>query len=93
MAVGTIPNIELAKECGLDCKQGVIVNDYLQTSDSSVYAIGEIASFQGTLYGITAAAEQQAEIVARFLAGDISKYYQGTLPMNILKMHGTDLVS
>jgi ferredoxin-nitrate reductase len=93
MAVGTIPNIELAKECDLECKQGVIVNDYLQTSDPSVYAIGEIASFQGTLYGITAAAEQQAEIVARYLAGDISKYYQGTLPMNILKMHGTDLVS
>jgi len=93
IAVGTIPNIELAKECGLDCKQGVIVNDYLQTSDPSVYAIGEISSFQGILYGISAAAEQQAKILARYLSGDISKYYQGSLSMNILKINGMDLVS
>jgi len=47
----------------------------------------------GFLYGITAAAEQQAEIVARYLCGDISKYYSGSLLMNILKMHGTELCS
>src|SRR6185436_641187 len=53
----------------------------------------EIAEFKGFLYGITAAAEQQAGIVARHLSGDISKYYDGSLLMNILKMHGTDLCS
>jgi ferredoxin-nitrate reductase len=68
MAVGTIPNIELAKECGLDCKQGIIVNEYLQTSDPSIFAIGEISSFQGILHGISAAAEQQAIILARYLS-------------------------
>ena len=93
MAVGTVPNIELAKDCGLNCKQGIIVNDYLQTSDQSIYAIGEVAAHEGMQYGITAAAEQQAEIVARYIAGDISNFYQGTLPMNILKMHGADMVS
>jgi ferredoxin-nitrate reductase len=93
IAIGTVPNIELAKACGIDCKRGVVVNDYLQTSDPDIYAIGEIAEFKGFLYGITAAAEQQAEIVARYLGGDISKYYEGSLLMNILKMHGTDLCS
>ncbi len=93
MAVGTIPNIELAKECGLDCKQGIIVNEYLQTSDPSIFAIGEISSFQGILHGISAAAEQQAIILARYLSGDISKYYQGSLSMNLLKINGMDLVT
>ena len=93
IAIGTIPNIELAKASGIECKRGVVVNEYLQTNDPSVYAIGEIAEFRGFLYGITAAAEQQAEIVARHLSGDISKYYEGSLLMNILKMHGTDLCS
>ncbi len=93
IAVGTVPNIELAKACGLQSKRGVEVNEYLQTSDSSIFAVGEIAEFKGFLYGITAAAEQQAEIVARYLSGDISKYYEGSLLINILKMHGTDLVS
>jgi ferredoxin-nitrate reductase len=93
IAIGTIPNIELAKACNIECKRGVIVNEYLLTSDPSIYAVGEIAEFKGFLYGITAAAEQQAEIVARHLSGDIAHYYEGSLLMNILKMHGTDLVS
>lgn len=93
IAIGTVPNIENAKAAGIECKRGVIVDEYLQTSDKNVFAIGEIAEFKGFLYGITAAAEQQAEIVARYLNGDISKYYTGSLLMNILKMHGTDLCS
>lgn len=93
IAIGTIPNIELAKASNIEHKRGVVVNEYLQTSDPSIYAIGEIAEFKGFLYGITAAAEQQAEIVARHLSGDIAHYYEGSLLMNILKMHGTDLVS
>ncbi len=93
MAIGTSPNTELARDSGLLCKRGVVVDEYLTTSDPSVYAIGEMAEFKGYLYGITAAAEQQAEIVARHICGDIAKYYEGSLLMNILKMHGTDLCS
>jgi ferredoxin-nitrate reductase len=93
IAIGTAPNIEIAKAGGIDCKRGVVVDEYLQTNDPNIFAIGEIAEFKGFLYGITAAAEQQAEIVARYLNGDISKYYSGSLLMNILKMHGTDLCS
>jgi len=92
-AIGTVPNIEIAKAAELNCKRGVVVNEYLQTSDPAIYAIGEIAEFQGFLYGITAAAEQQADVVARYLNGDIASYYHGSLLMNILKMHGTDLCS
>lgn len=93
IAVGVVPNIELAKSIDLECKRGVVVNAYLQTSDPSIYAIGEIAEFEGFLYGITAAAEQQAAVVARNLSGDIAAFYEGSLLMNILKMHGTDLCS
>ena len=93
MAIGTTPNIELAKACGIEHKRGVIVNEYLLTTDPSIYAVGEIAEFRGFLYGITAAAEQQADIVAKHINGDIATYYEGSLLMNILKMHGTELCS
>ena len=93
IAIGTVPNIEIARTSEIECKRGVVVDEYLRTSDENIFAIGEIAEYKGFLYGITAAAEQQAEIVARFLAGDISKYYEGSLLMNILKIHGTDLCS
>jgi len=93
VAIGTTPNLELAKESGIDCKRGVVVDERLQTSDPSIFALGEIAEFEGILYGITAAAEQQAEIVAKYLNGDISCYYQGSLFMNIIKIQGFDLCS
>lgn len=93
LAIGTTPNYELAKECGLECRRGVIVNERLQTSDPNIYAIGEIAEFNGTLYGITAAAEQQAHVVATYMNGDIASYYKGSLFMNIIKIHGFDLCS
>jgi len=93
IAIGTSPNIELAKISGIDCKRGVIVNERMQTSDPDVYAVGEIAEHEGDLYGFTAAAEQQADVVAKYLNGDIASYYKGTTLMNIIKVHGFDLCS
>jgi ferredoxin-nitrate reductase len=93
IAIGTVPNTELAKSIGLEHKRGVVVNDYLQTSDPDIYAIGEIAEFKGIMYGITAAAEQQAHILANYLQGDIASYYSGSTFMNIIKIHGFDLCS
>jgi ferredoxin-nitrate reductase len=93
VAAGTIPTIQLAREAGLQCNRGVEVNDYLQTSDPDIFACGEIAEWKKQMWGITAAAEQQAEIVAKFLAGDLSSAYKGSLSMNLLKMHGLNLCS
>lgn len=92
-AIGTVPNIEIAREAGLHCQRGVIVDGYLRTSDPYIYAIGEIAEWNGNLYGITAAAEQQAAVLAQYLNGDISGCYTGSVGMNIIKIHGFDLCS
>jgi len=93
MAIGTVPNIELAREAGLTCSRGVEVNDYLQTSDPDIFAAGEIAQWRGQMWGITLGAEQQAEVAAQFIAGDISQPYRGSVSMNILKMEGLHLCS
>jgi ferredoxin-nitrate reductase len=91
--IGTIPNIELAKEAGLSCARGVKVNQYLQTSNPNVFAIGEIAEFNNQLFGITSAAEEQADVLANFMAGDISSFYKGSVLMNILKLEDINLCS
>ncbi|GAB3508360.1 hypothetical protein GCM10027341_44050 [Spirosoma knui] len=93
IAIGTVPNIELARESGLDCNRGILVNDYLQTSDPDIFAAGEIAQWRGEMWGITLAAEQQAEAAARFIAGDVTQPYRGSVPLNILKMEGLHLCS
>jgi ferredoxin-nitrate reductase len=91
--IGTIPNIELAKESGISCGRGVKVNQYLQSSIPNVFAIGEIAEFNNQLFGITSAAEEQADVLANFLAGDISSFYKGSVLMNILKLEDINLCS
>ncbi|MGX7688663.1 molybdopterin-dependent oxidoreductase [Flectobacillus roseus] len=92
-AIGTTPNTEIAKAAGLEVKRGVVVNDYLQTSDPSIFAAGEMAQWRGEMWGITAAAEHQAEIIAKYIAGDWASYYQGSLSMNIMKIQGVQLCS
>lgn len=92
-AIGTLPNIELAKEIKLSCGRGVEVNQHLQSSDPSIFALGEIAQFKGGLFGITSAAEQQADIAAKYILGDLGSIYDGSVLMNILKFEGLDLCS
>jgi ferredoxin-nitrate reductase len=92
-AIGTVPNIEIARDAGLEHRRGLVVDGYLRTSDPYIHAIGEIAEFGGNLYGFTAAAEQQAGVLAHYLNGDIASFYTGTVPMNIIKIHGFDLCS
>jgi len=92
-AIGTIPNIEIAKESGIACGRGVKVNQYLQSSNPDIFAIGEIAEFNNKLFGITSAAEEQADVLANFLAGDISSFYKGSVLMNILKLEDINLCS
>lgn len=92
-AIGTRPNIELITESGIETARGVVVNDYLQTNDPAIFAMGEIAEHRGTLLGITAAAEKQAEVVAHYINGNHQSIYTGTASMNILKFSDFDLCS
>ena len=92
-AIGTRPNIEVAKSSGVACGRGIKVNQHLQSSDPNIFAIGEIAEFKNTLLGITSAAEEQAAILANFILGDISSIYKGSVAMNILKFSNLDLCS
>jgi len=92
-AIGTRPNIEIAKAANIQVKRGVVVNEYLQTSDASIFAMGEIAEFKRQLFGITTAAEQQARCLAGYLSGDLNSSYNGSVLMNVLKFEDLDLCS
>ena len=45
VGVGIKPNIVLAEEAGLVVDDGIVVNEYLQTSDPHVFAAGDVANF------------------------------------------------
>jgi ferredoxin-nitrate reductase len=92
-ATGTVPNKELAGAAGLDCNKGVLVNSFLQTSDRSIFAIGECAEHDGQTYGTTPAAEAQARALAEYLRGNEHAPYRGTVAANILKIPGLSLAA
>ena len=43
--IGVRPNVDLASKAGLDMADGILVNEYLQTSDPAIYAAGDNAFF------------------------------------------------
>jgi len=43
--IGLQPNLELAKEAGLEFGDGIIVDEYLRTSQPDIFAAGDVASF------------------------------------------------
>jgi 3-phenylpropionate/trans-cinnamate dioxygenase ferredoxin reductase subunit len=51
VGVGAQPNDELAREAGLDCGTGVIVDEAARTSDSAIFAIGDATLRPMPLYG------------------------------------------
>jgi len=52
-AIGIQPGVELAREAGLRVNDGITVSSDLQTSDPSIYAAGDVASFPSPSLGET----------------------------------------
>ena len=93
MAVGIRPNISLAKEAGLEVNRAIIVNDHMQTSDPSIYAVGECAEHNGIFYGLVAPLYEQGIALADHITGAKTKGYQGSILSTQLKVAGCDLFS
>src|SRR5262249_43767300 len=68
------------------------VDDNLRTSDQDIFAIGECALHQGTLYGLVAPGYQMAEVCARTLTGSEARF-GATDQSAKLKLLGTDVAS
>jgi 3-phenylpropionate/trans-cinnamate dioxygenase ferredoxin reductase subunit len=45
VCIGVVPNAELARQAGLAVDNGVIVDEYLATTDPAIFAIGDCANF------------------------------------------------
>jgi len=94
MAVGIRPNMALAKEAGLFCNRGIVVNDYMQTvTDPSIYAVGECAEHRGIAYGLVAPLFEQAKVLAYQITGQGLKTYEGSVVSTKLKISGVDVFS
>ena len=93
MTAGVTPNAALAKEAGLQCGRGVLVDDTMQTYDPRVYAVGECVQHRNTTYGLVAPLWEQARVCAAHLAGFGHLRYGGSVVSTSLKVTGIELYS
>lgn len=80
VTIGVTPNVQFLKDSGIEIEKGILVNEFLETNQADVYAIGDCAEFRTALPGrlkleqIWYTGRMQAESLARTLAGKRTIY-------------------
>ena len=92
-STGISPNKTIASDCDLETNNAIIVNDYLQTTDENIFAIGECCEHDGKTFGLVAPLFEQAKICAKKLAGVDTDGSISPIISTRLKISGVDLFS
>lgn len=94
-SAGIRPRDELARQAGLALGErgGIVINDYCQTSDHDIYAIGECALWQNKIFGLVAPGYDMARVAADHILDQPSKTFAGADMSTKLKLMGVDVAS
>ncbi|MEM6801273.1 MAG: nitrite reductase large subunit NirB, partial [Bacteroidota bacterium] len=95
ISAGIRPRDEIAKEAGLDIAQrgGVVVDEYMRSSNPDIYAIGEVASYQGMCYGLVAPGYEMAQVAVDQILGEENSMSSEVDMSTELKLIGIDVSS
>lgn len=93
-SAGIRPYDSLARDCGLEVGErgGIVIDDYCQTSDHDIYAIGECALWEGRILGLVAPGYRMAEVAVSQLTAEKSSF-RGADMSTKLKLLGVDVGS
>ena len=92
-AVGIKPRLELARAAGLQVKRGILVNEYLQTSQADIFAAGDGAEIinsrggESILESLWNPARQQGRTAALNMSGERIPYRRGAA-INVTRLAG-----
>ncbi len=94
-SAGIRPQDALARACGLELgpRGGIDINDQCLTSDENIFAIGECAAWNGSIFGLVAPGYQMARLVAAQLCGQEGQPFLGADMSTKLKLLGVDVGS
>lgn len=94
VSAGIKPRDEIARTAGLRSGErgGILVDDTLRTNDPNIFAIGECAIHEGTLYGLVAPGYEMARVVAKTILGETT-LFKGADMSTQLKLLGVEVGS
>ena len=94
VSAGIRPRDELARAADLEVgkRGGIIVDDTLQTSDSSIFAVGECVSHRDVIYGLVAPCYQMSRVLASRFCGGKDIFERGDQSAK-LKLMGVNVAS
>lgn len=92
LAVGDRPNTELLEKAGLTVKTGVLVDNFMRTSNPDIFAAGDVCEHDGILYGAWTPAMYQGKIAGRNAAG-VPTEFGGIPRSHLLKVLGKPMFS
>lgn len=93
IATGITPNIDLAKNSGLECARGILVNEHLQTSATNISALGECCEIDAQTFGLVEPIWHQCENLAEQLCFGHSKPFVNPAVATKLKVSGVQVFS
>ncbi len=92
VAAGDRPNTELFERAGLTVKNGVLVDNFLRTSNPDIFAAGDVCEHDGVLYGAWSPAMYQGKIAGMNAAG-VPTEFGGIPRSHLLKVLGKPMFS
>ncbi|MEE3209489.1 MAG: nitrite reductase large subunit NirB, partial [Pseudomonadota bacterium] len=100
-SAGIRPQDELARQFGIDVGErgGIVINDYCQTSEDDIYAIGECALWDSKIFGLVAPGYQMAKVTAAHITDTLVNLktpelaFKGADMSTKLKLLGVDVAS
>lgn len=94
-SAGIRPQDKLARQMELEIapRGGVAINDYCQTSDENIYAIGECASWNEMFFGLVAPGYKMATVAVDHLLGNTESKFEGADMSAKLKLLGVKVGS
>lgn len=94
-SAGIRPQDTLGKQAELEIGErgGIVINDSCQTSDPDIYAIGEVALWNGRIFGLIAPGNAMAVVAAEHIAESGDSQFTGFDMSTKLKLLGVDVAS
>lgn len=98
VAIGVAPNLEVVRDTEVQCRRGILVDEFMETNVPGVFAAGDVAEARDWHFAewrvvpIWPNAYKQGQVAGRNIAGQRISF-SGSIPMNSIAFYGIPTMS